>query len=139
MPFGEGRNLTTYLPQDPLMKVNSLVAGCLAAALSCAAPLALAHAHPTQRDPAPDALLASAPQQVSIHFDEEVEPAFSSIVVTNASGKAVGKAKSAVDTTERKLMTQALGQLQPGLYTVKWVALAIDGHRTQGQYTFTLK
>ncbi|WP_180988206.1 copper resistance protein CopC, partial [Burkholderia humptydooensis] len=24
-------------------------------------------------------------------------------------------------------------------YTVKWVAVATDGHRTQGRYTFTVK
>ncbi|QCP51984.1 copper resistance protein CopC [Trinickia violacea] len=27
----------------------------------------------------------------------------------------------------------------PGVYTISWVAVAADGHRTQGHYSFTVK
>jgi methionine-rich copper-binding protein CopC len=32
-----------------------------------------------------------------------------------------------------------LPPLGPGVYKVRWSVLAVDGHRTQGDYTFTLK
>ena len=121
------------------MTVNSLVAGCVAVVLSCAASLALAHAHPTDSDPAPNAVLSSAPSRVSIDFDEQIEPAFSSIVLVDVHGKPAEDVKSVVDPSNPKLMTLATAGLRPGFYTVKWVALAIDGHRTQGQFFFKLK
>ncbi|TKC82991.1 copper resistance protein CopC [Trinickia terrae] len=69
----------------------------------------------------------------------EDEPAFSSIAVTDASGKSVVSGKSAVDASNAKHMSVALAALTPGVYTVAWVAVAADGHRTQGHYTFTVK
>jgi copper resistance protein C len=32
-----------------------------------------------------------------------------------------------------------LPPLVPGVYTVTWSVLAVDGHRTQGDYRFTFK
>jgi methionine-rich copper-binding protein CopC len=36
-------------------------------------------------------------------------------------------------------MSVTLNPLTPGDYAVAWVAVAEDGHRTQGHYTFTVK
>ena len=36
-------------------------------------------------------------------------------------------------------MQVALTNLTAGTYTVAWIAVASDGHRTQGHYAFTLK
>jgi methionine-rich copper-binding protein CopC len=33
----------------------------------------------------------------------------------------------------------ALNALTPGVYTVAWIAVADDGHHTQGHYGFTVK
>lgn len=111
-----------------------------AAALAlCATPPAFAHAHPKVQTPAPNATLASAPAEVSIAFDDAVEPAFSSIDVTDAQGNSVVAGKSAVDPSNQKLVKAPLAHLAPGRYTVKWVALAHDGHRTHGSYTFAVK
>jgi methionine-rich copper-binding protein CopC len=46
--------------------------------------------------------------------------------------------KSAVDAGNRKVIKAALSNLAPGAYTVTWVAVANDGHRTQSHYTFTV-
>ena len=54
-------------------------------------------------------------------------------------GKAVTKGKSEVDPTNRKRMSVALNSLMPGGYAVAWTAVATDGHRTQGHYTFTAR
>lgn len=94
---------------------------------------------PENPRPAADATLASAPHEVAIDFSETLEPAFSSIVVTDSHGQSVADGKSTVDAGNRKRMHVALASLAAGTYTVAWVAVASDGHRTQGRYTFTVK
>jgi copper resistance protein C len=111
-----------------------------AAALALAATsLAFAHAMPTRQEPAAGATVAATPSKVAIDFDDRLEPAFSSINVTDAQGKSVVSGKSAVDTANPKHMSVSVGTLAPGKYTVAWVAVATDGHRTQGRYTFSVK
>lgn len=97
-----------------------------------------AHAQPESQTPVAGAVV-SAPQEVRITYDAALEPAFSSLTVSNAQGKQVNRAKAEVDATTHKTMRVALPALPAGEYLVKWVAVADDGHRTQGSYTFTVK
>lgn len=111
-----------------------------AAALTlAAASLASAHARPTRQEPAAGATITATINKVAIDFDDRLEPAFSSIDVTNAQGKSVVSGKSAVDAANAKHMSVSVGTLAPGKYTAVWVAVAADGHRTQGRYTFFVK
>jgi len=99
---------------------------------------AWAHAHPETQTPLAGAVV-SAPQEVRITYDEALEPAFSSLIVSDAQGKQINSAKAEIDATTHKTMRVALPTLPPGVYQVKWVAVADDGHRTQGSYKFTVK
>ncbi|MEK2603498.1 copper homeostasis periplasmic binding protein CopC [Burkholderia arboris] len=121
------------------MKALHFVRGALAALGFAAIQAAHAHAIPKTQDPAADATLSAAPHAVTIGFSEALEPAFSSIAVTDSHGQSVAAGKSAVDAGNRKRMHVALASLTAGTYTVAWVAVASDGHRTQGHYAFTLK
>ncbi|VWB53370.1 copper resistance protein CopC [Burkholderia arboris] len=121
------------------MKTLHFVRGALAALGFAAIQAAHAHAIPKTQDPAADATLSAAPHAVTIGFSEALEPAFSSIAVTDSHGQSVTAGKSAVDAGNRKRMHVALASLTAGTYTVAWVAVASDGHRTQGHYAFTLK
>lgn len=121
------------------MKTVHCLRGALAALAFVIVQSAHAHAFPKVQQPAAGATLTSAPRAVSIEFDDALEPAFSSITVVDSQGKSVADGKSAVDSGDRKLMTVALANVAPGTYTVTWVAVANDGHRTQGHYTFTVK
>lgn len=115
---------------------RALVTGAAAFAVVSTA---FAHALPVSREPAPDTDVA-APTQVTIHFSEPLEPAFSKIVVDDAAGKPVGAGPSKVDANDRKTMHAPLASaLAAGRYTVHWNAVATDGHRTQGDYAFTVK
>ncbi|AIO35059.1 copC domain protein [Burkholderia cenocepacia] len=121
------------------MKTSALLRGAAAALTVIVAQAAHAHAFPKTQQPAAGATLTSAPHAVTIDFDEALEPAFSSIAVTDSRGQSVADGKSSVDDGNRKRMQVALSNLTAGTYTVAWVAVASDGHRTQGHYTFTLK
>ncbi|CAM2172774.1 copper resistance protein C [Paraburkholderia sacchari] len=113
-----------------------LAVGALALA---GAQLAWAHAHPTHQQPPAGSTVTTAQNTVVIDFDDALEPAFSSIDVTDAAGKSVIHGKAAVDPANGKRMSVALAALAAGKYTVKWVAVAADGHRTTGHYSFTAK
>ena len=116
-----------------------MVRGVAAALMLCAARLALAHANPTAQTPSAGQIESASPKQVAIDFDDRLEPAFSSISVSDVNGKAVSTGKATVEPPNNKHMSVALLPLASGSYTVKWVAVAEDGHRTQGHYTFTVK
>ena len=113
--------------------------GVAAALTLTLAQLAHAHAYPTKQVPSAGATVTTSQKDVAIDFDDGLEPSFSSISVTDAAGKSVVNGKSVVDASNAKHMSAALMPLTPGVYSVAWVAVAADGHRTQGHYTFTVK
>jgi copper resistance protein C len=97
-----------------------------------------AHVFPRTQMPAAGATVSS-PAQVRIVFDGPLEPAFSSLTVTDATGKQVNTEKSAVDAQHHEAISVALPPLEAGRYTVHWAAVADDGHRTHGDYPFEVK
>ncbi|MGI4814326.1 MAG: copper resistance CopC family protein [Janthinobacterium lividum] len=123
------------------MKTSSILAAIMAASALTLAPVqyALAHAHPKHQSPDAGASLARAPAEVSIEFDNALEPAFSTLQVTDAQGRDVTTGKSTVDSVDKKLMKVSLKSLPAGNYAVAWVAVASDGHRTQGHYSFDVR
>lgn len=99
---------------------------------------AFAHAHLALSEPAANAE-AVAPTAVTIHFTEPLEPAFSTITLADASGKAAAAVASEVDKQDAKVMRLPLPQLRASRYTVHWIAVAMDGHRTQGDFAFNIQ
>uniref|UniRef100_E1T8S6 Copper resistance protein CopC n=1 Tax=Burkholderia sp. (strain CCGE1003) TaxID=640512 RepID=E1T8S6_BURSG len=114
------------------------LSSALGAAALLFASMAFAHAHLVSSEPAANAEVA-APGEVAIHFTEPLEPAFSKIALTDANGKPAASAASRVDTHDARVMHLPLPQLGAGRYAVKWTAVATDGHRTQGDFAFTVK
>lgn len=100
--------------------------------------VAFAHVFPQTQTP-PAGAEVSAPAKVTIVFDGPLEPAFSSLTVGNSTDKPVNTAKAVVDPNDRKSISVALPPLLPDKYTVHWVAVASDGHRTHGDYSFKVK
>jgi methionine-rich copper-binding protein CopC len=101
------------------------------------AALAFAHSEPVSMVPAANSTV-SAPASVTVHFSEELEPKFSKLTLANAAGKVVSKDPSVV-SADAKVMTLPLPTLVAGVYTVNWVSVALDSHRAQGKYKFTVK
>jgi copper resistance protein C len=99
---------------------------------------AFAHVFPQHQEPGAGAMVAS-PSKVKIVFGGTLEPAFTTMIVTDSTGRQVNAAKAAVDSQERNVVSLALPTLPAGHYTVHWVAVAEDGHRTQGDYSFGVK
>jgi methionine-rich copper-binding protein CopC len=109
-------------------------------ALICILPgKALAHAFPYHSDPRVGETVAASPVIVRIWFDSELEPAFSNISVQDEKGQRVDKGDGHVDSSDNTLLEAGLPALRPGSYLVYWSVVARDGHRTTGDYSFTVK
>ncbi len=122
------------------MNVSFANTAFLAAGLCLASAPAFAHAHLTSATPAANSTVAAAPTELNLTFSEGVNPKFTGAKLIGPDRKAVatGDAKLGPggDTT---LIVPVSGSLSAGAYTVNWHALATDGHKTSGSYSFTLK
>jgi methionine-rich copper-binding protein CopC len=113
----------------------------IALSLVFAFPVATAYAHAQLESATPPVggTIASA-SEVRLHFSEGVEPRFSGLTLSAASGAAatLGAAKTQPgDPTV--LIVPIAKPLAPGVYTVRWHAVSVDTHHTQGSFEFTVK
>jgi copper resistance protein C len=106
-------------------------------ALVLASPSVFAHAFPASEEPLVGSTVATAPSEAAIVFNAPIEALFSKLEVLSANGAEEAAAPPALAKDRRRLSVK-LKPLPPGEYTVKWVAVAEDGHRTQGSYVFTV-
>lgn len=121
--------------------IHALRRACAATAIvasAVASSVACAHVFPKSQTPSAGAEVPS-PANVTITFDGPLEPAFSTLTISNANGKAVNREKATVSPNDARTISVPLPALAPGKYTVHWVAVASDGHRTQGDYAFNVK
>lgn len=101
---------------------------------------AFAHAHLQHQYPAADAQVTAAPQALTLNFSEGVELKFSGVTLTGPQQAQVpvGAVKlNAKDNTQ--LIVPVEQSLKPGDYTVDWHVVSVDGHKTKGQYHFSVK
>jgi methionine-rich copper-binding protein CopC len=97
-----------------------------------------AHAFLDHANPAVGSSLPAAPANVTMWFTQQLEPAFTSAVVTNQSGERVDTGSARVDAKDPTELSVPLKQLPTGTYTVAWHALSVDTHTTSGHFTFTV-
>jgi copper resistance protein C len=96
---------------------------------------AQAHAFLDHASPRVGSTVHTAPQEVSLWFTQNLEPAFSSVQVTNTSGARVDQGKAQISGNTMRIGLKALG---PGTYHVRWHALSVDTHTTEGNFSFTV-
>ena len=115
-----------------------VMAAVLAGAVTLAAPTVWAHAFLDHASPAVGSTVPTAPTAVTMWFTQQLEPAFTTATVTDASGNTVEAAPAQIDPTDPTQLRVALKKLPPGTYTVSWHALSVDTHTTTGHFTFTV-
>jgi len=101
---------------------------------------ALAHAHLKHQYPAADAAVTASPQAITLNFSEGVEANFSGLTLTGPQQAAVktGTAKRN-EKDEKQLIVPVEEALKPGDYQVDWHVVSVDGHKTKGNYHFSVK
>lgn len=118
--------------------VRKVVTGILVnIALLLNASSALAHAFIEHTDPRVGSAVAVAPASVTIWFTQDLEPAFSTIAVTDLGGARVDLGDTHVSTNPSRLQV-GLRRLPPGKYTVRWRVVSVDTHSSQGRFMFVV-
>ena len=97
--------------------------------------VAEAHAFLDHAEPRVGSTVQTAPRQLSLSFTQNLEPAFSSVEVSDANGARVDLGKPSISTS---VMRVGLKQLAPGTYRVRWHVLSVDTHTTEGSFTFSV-
>jgi methionine-rich copper-binding protein CopC len=92
---------------------------------------ATAHAFLDHAEPRVGNKVAAAPRQVTIWFTQKLEPAFSTITVTNSAGERVDTGKTRVSGDQMSISLRS-----GGAYHVTWRVLSVDTHTTDGNFTF---
>jgi methionine-rich copper-binding protein CopC len=94
-----------------------------------------AHAFLDHAEPLVGSTVPTAPRQLSLSFTQNLEAAFSSVEVSDANGARVDLGKPSISAN---VMRIGLRQLSPGTYRVRWHALSVDTHTTEGSFTFNV-
>jgi copper resistance protein C len=94
---------------------------------------ATAHAFLDHAEPRVGNTVATAPREVTLWFTQKLEPAFSTVTVTNSAGQRVDTGKARVSGSQ---MTIALRPGGAGTYHVTWRVLSVDAHITDGSFSF---
>jgi copper resistance protein C len=122
------------------MKPLRVIVAALALAGMLIAPAAVgAHAFLDHSDPAVGSTVPAPPSVLHLWFTQELEPAFSWATVSDKSGASVNDGSAAIDPSNKQELDVKLKPLQAGTYTVKWHALSVDTHTTEGDFTFQVK
>jgi methionine-rich copper-binding protein CopC len=101
-----------------------------------AAPASQAHAFLDHASPAVGSSVATAPAAVTLWFTQDLEPAFSSVTVTNEAGQRVDLGKAQIPQGSPAGLQIGLMPLPPGTYLVSWHVVSVDTHPTEGTFTF---
>ena len=107
-------------------------------ALIATGPAAQAHAVLDHAIPAVGSAVATAPPVLSLSFTQELEPAFTSVTVTNEAGQRVDLGNAQVLPGAPAELRVGLRPLPPGTYTVSWRVVSVDTHPTEGRFQFTI-
>lgn len=97
------------------------------------------HAFPIRSEPRVGWTIPTSPLKVTIWFDGELEPAFSTIIVYNSIKQRVDKGNGRVNPSDATVLEVDLHTLPSGTYRVYWSVVSKDTHRTEGDFSFTIE
>ena len=97
-----------------------------------------AHAYLVRTSPAASAQVNKPPTQLSLTFDEAVEPRFMVVSVTDAGGHSQTAGRPRRSPADPDTIVTPLKRVPEGWYLVYWRAISADGHPVRGAFTFAL-
>ncbi|WP_440177176.1 copper resistance CopC family protein, partial [Bacillus subtilis] len=98
---------------------------------------ASAHAYIVQASPGENELVATAPERLTLEFNESLQTAFFDIKITAPDGTQADDGNVHVDEDRPHILETGLRTgLGNGTYAVNWKAVSADGHPIQGAYVF---
>ena len=119
--------------------LKRVIVGAVVMAMGVPVTPALAHALLVKAEPPRRAVLTEAPSQIRLWFNEEIEGAYSSLVVLDAEKKSVTEVTLHLAPDDRKSIVLPLPGLASGKYSVTFRVLSVDGHVVESSFDFTVK
>jgi copper transport protein len=99
---------------------------------------ASAHAYLVRTVPAASGVVNTPPAQVSLTFDEAVEPRFAIISVTDKDGHQVTDGRPERSPSDPNTLVVPLKKIPEGWYLVYWRVISVDGHPVRSAFTFAV-
>jgi methionine-rich copper-binding protein CopC len=120
------------------MRTNAriLITILATAALLAIPAVASAHVELVSSSPEAGANVDTAPTEVSVTFDDELDPDHSTFSVTDAGGNEVGSGEVDLTIADRNVMRGDVSISDPGVYTVSYTVAGVDGHESEGTFSF---
>jgi hypothetical protein len=100
---------------------------------------AAAHSRLVKSDPSARAVLATAPKELKLWFNEGVEPAFAKVWIVPAQGAQIPLTSRGDSSNPRLLIVALPDNLPPGPVNIGYHMLSVDGHTVDDKLTFTVK
>jgi hypothetical protein len=122
-----------------MLKLKALTVFCLFALFTVWSEIVLAHVFPESAEPPAGAVVDVAPCCIQIWFDGALDPISSTLRVQDEEGRRVDNGDSKVDNSNPNLIVVSIPFLPSGIYHVFWSVVSRDGHRTEGDYIFTIR
>ena len=119
--------------------VRIMMGAMFAIAMGSPISTALAHSMLLKAEPPRRAVLAKAPTQVRLWFNEEIEGDYATVVVLDAEKHPVTDMKPQLAPDDPKSVILPLPDLAAGKYSVKFRVLSVDGHVVESSFDFTVK
>lgn len=94
-----------------------------------------AHAFLEEADPRVGSTVHEVPREVTLRFTQDLEPAFSTVIITDAAGARVDGGKPNFDGN---IIRVPLREIGAGKYRVTWRVLSVDTHPTEGSFSFVV-
>ena len=113
--------------------MRNLIAPISLLLLSLSDPRAYAHAFLDRANPLVGSTVSTVPSEVSLTFTQSLEGAFSTVQVTGPNGARVDQGTPQVSGNTMRVGIKASGA---GTYRLRWRALSVDTHTTQGNFSF---
>lgn len=98
-----------------------------------------AHAFLDKADPRVGSVVAHAPPAIRLRFTQGVVVPFCRVSVTGPPGFGGAGPPHAVAGDPLGLAVDLKGPSPPGAYVVRWRALSVDTHVTEGDFSFQVK
>lgn len=124
-----------FRPSPTAVRLGGTVLAAVLLVLAGSAP-AFGHNQLVSASPDRDTTVTRAPAELVLRFLNRVDPAFTTVVVTDSSQRRITTAAPIFDGP--KATVPFAQQLGNGTYTVAYRTVSDDGHPIQGSYRFTV-
>lgn len=98
-----------------------------------------AHSRLIKSEPSARAVIETAPKEMKLWFNENVEPAFAKIWIVAAEGKQIPLTSRGDSSDPRLLIVTLPENLPAGPVNIGYHVLSVDGHVVDDKLTFTIR